>query len=56
MQTLSSPQTERAAGGLLWTTPAMVALADSACVGPLGAAFGAGFAIGTFIYQTWLND
>ena len=56
MQTLSSSQADQASGGILWTTPALVALADSGCIGPLGAAFGAGYAIGTYIYQTWMSD
>ena len=56
MRTLSHVQTEQATGGILWTTPWLVALADSASLGPLGIAFGAGYSVGTFIYNTWISD
>ncbi len=56
MQTLSHSQAEHATGGILWTTPAFVALADTASLGPLGLAFSVGYGAGTFIYNTWLSD
>ena len=56
MHTVTPLQAEQTAGGMLWSTPALVAIADSGCVGPLGAAFGAGYAIGKYIYQTWLSE
>ena len=56
MQTLTLSQTDRAAGGLLWTTPAAVAILDTASFGPLTAAFAAGYGVGMLIYNNWLAD
>ena len=56
MRTLSCSETRQTGGGILWTTPALVAIADTASLGPLGMAFSAGYGIGTLIYNTWLSD
>lgn len=56
MQTLSSSQTEQTAGGILWSAPAAVAILDSAALGPLAIAFGAGYTVGTYIYQNWISE
>ena len=56
MQTLSPQQTQQASGGILWSTPALVALADTASFGPLAASFGAGWAIGTYIYANFISE
>ena len=56
MQTLSPQQTEQASGGIAWTTPVAIALADTASLGPLGTAFGFGYGIGTLVYDHFLAD
>lgn len=56
MQMLTHSQAEQTSGGILWTTPALVAIMDSACFGPLVGAFGAGYAIGTVIYDNFLGN
>lgn len=56
MQTLSPQQTQEASGGILWSTPALVAVADSAALGPLAFAFGAGYAVGTWLYQNVISE
>ena len=56
MQTLSHAEAGQTAGGILWTTPAAVAILDSASFGPLVGAFGAGWAIGTFIYDHFISE
>ena len=56
MQTLSAQQTQQASGGIAWTTPALVAIADTGAFGPLVASFGAGWAIGTWIYNNVLSE
>ena len=48
---VSIEQAESASGGLPWSTPALVALADSASLGPLAWSFGLGYVIGTAIYH-----
>ncbi len=56
MQTLSTQQTQQASGGILWTTPALVALADTGSLGPLAFAFSMGFGIGTLIYNNFISE
>ncbi len=56
MQTLSHSQAEGATGGILWTTPVAAALMDTGCFGPLVGAFGAGWTVGTYIYNNWISD
>lgn len=56
MQTLATSRTDRAAGGILWSTPAMVAILDTASFGPLVGAFGAGYAVGTFIDNNFISE
>ena len=56
MQTLSQSQAQQSAGGMLWSTPAMVAIMDSGCFGPLAGAFGAGYVVGTFIYNNFISE
>ncbi len=55
MHTLTARQTEQASGGILWTTPALVAIADSAALGPLAFAFSVGYGAGTLIYARYLS-
>lgn len=49
-------QSRQAAGGIPWTTPAAIAIADTASFGPLGAAFSIGYGIGTLVYNNYLAD
>jgi hypothetical protein len=49
METLNEDQITDVSGGISWTTPAMIALADSGSLGPLVAAAGLGWAIGGMI-------
>ena len=51
MYELSVAQTETTSGGLPWMTPALVALSDSAVLGPLGWSFAFGWGIGTALYH-----
>ena len=51
MYALSNEDTTTASGGIAWSTPALVALADSASLGPLAWSFGIGWLIGTAIYH-----
>jgi len=50
---ISSNEIEIPSGGIAWTTPVAVALADSASLGPLVWAFGFGYAIGTLGYNIY---
>ena len=56
MHMLSHAETEQTTGGILWSTPAAVAILDSAAFGPLVGAFGAGWAVGTFIYDNFISE
>jgi hypothetical protein len=53
MEQLNSQEIDFASGGIAWTTPAIVALADSGVVGPLVWSFGVGYAIGTLAYNAY---
>lgn len=48
---ISMENAENVSGGIPWSTPALVALADSASLGPLAWSFGFGYLIGTAIYK-----
>ena len=56
MQTLSPQQTEQASGGIPWGAPAFAAILDSAALGPLVFSFGAGYAVGTWLYQNVISE
>lgn len=56
MHTISSVESQRASGGILWSSPAMLAIMDSAALGPLVFAFGAGYAVGTFLYDNYMSE
>jgi hypothetical protein len=56
IQDLEIQEIEEVSGGLPWTTPAMVALADTASLGPLVWAFGIGYTIGTVAYYSYRSN
>ena len=55
MQRLSDSETQEVSGSLAWTTPALVALADTGSLGPLAWSFGIGYGIGTLIYKGFIE-
>lgn len=54
MELLADNDINQVNGALAWTTPALIALADSGSLGPLAWSFGIGYGIGTLIYRTFL--
>ncbi|WP_156970563.1 hypothetical protein [Andreprevotia chitinilytica] len=51
MKDLTMEEVNDVSGGIPWTTPALVALADTGSLGPLVWAFGIGYGIGTLAYN-----
>ena len=59
MKALTMEEVNDVSGGIPWSTPAAVAIADTGSLGPLTWAFGVGYGIGTLIsnaYSTQIND
>lgn len=56
MQELSKAEIEEVSGGVYMLAPVTIALlAESATWGPIGFAFGAGYAAGTLLYNRYLS-
>nr|WP_245615798.1 hypothetical protein [Andreprevotia chitinilytica] len=51
LKDLTMEEVNDVSGGIPWTTPALVALADTGSLGPLVWAFGIGYGIGTLAYN-----
>lgn len=55
MVVLKIEETDEVGGGLAWTTPALIALADSGSLGPLALSFSFGYGVGTLMYNYYLD-